>query len=70
LDSYVIANHITEHEEGLPLTTSHFIQRKGNVRYDFLFVKSDFKIERMEYQFHEAIAAGSDHALLLCDVAV
>ena len=70
LDSYVAANRITECEEGLPLTTSHHIRRKGNVRYDFLFVKNHIKIERMEYQFDEAIAAGSDHALLLCETAI
>ena len=70
LDSYVAANHITECTEGLPLITSHHIRRKGNVRYDFLFVKNHIKIERMEYQFDQAISAGSDHALLLCDTVV
>lgn len=70
VDSYVVANNVTRCLAGLPLATSHHVRKKGDVRYDFLFVRKDIKIYKMEYQFNEATAAGSDHALLLCDVTI
>jgi len=38
-------------------------------RYDFIYINKDkFEIEDINYLFEEAINAGSDHALVLCDL--
>ena len=68
LDSYVTANNITESEEGKCLTTSYHVNRKGNVRYDFLFVNQNINIGSCKYLYEEAIEATSDHALIVSNV--
>lgn len=68
VDSFVKHNNITKCELGVPLTKSHNISRKGAVRYDFVFVKNSYEIDVMNYCYEDAIKAGSDHALLVCDL--
>lgn len=67
-DAYVHYNNITTFVEGEPLTKTHHIRRKGAVRYDFVFINEDFPISSMQYCYEPAIAAGSDHALAVCDI--
>lgn len=69
-DSYVRYNNIDIVEDGKPLAKTHNIRRKGAVRYDFLFSKNDIAIEKMDYFYDDAIKAGSDHALILCDIKI
>jgi len=68
VDSFVKHNNITVYENGVPLAKSHNIRRKGAVRYDFIFIKNRFEINLMNYYYEDAIKAGSDHALLVCDL--
>ena len=67
VDSYVKCNGIDSFEEGMPLIKSHYIRRKGPVRYDFLFVHKNFDINDCSYFYEEAIGAGSDHAIVCGD---
>lgn len=69
VDAYVKYNNINTYKKGIPLTKSHNIRRKGAVRYDFLFTKNTFEINAMNYYYEDAVKAGSDHALLLCDLS-
>lgn len=66
VDTLVKFNDI-KNDNTLPLTVSHCIKRRGNVRYDFLFSNNYFKIKSCEYKYNDAIAAGSDHALIVAD---
>jgi len=68
-DAYVRFNGIEGYEEGKPLTKSHNIRRKGAVRYDFLFVKNTCRVESLTYNYDEAFAAGSDHAIIVADIS-
>ena len=68
VDSFVKYNNITVCEPGVALTKSHNIRRKGAVRYDFVFVKNSYEIDMMNYHYDDAVKAGSDHALLVCDL--
>ena len=68
VDSFVKHNNITKCEKGVPLTKSHNIRRKGAVRYDFIFIKNRFEINSINYYYEDAINAGSDHAMLACDL--
>lgn len=69
-DAYVRYNGTDGYEEGQPLTKSHNIRRKGAVRYDFLFVRDTYGVERLTYNYDEAVAAGSDHAIIVSDITV
>ncbi len=68
VDSFVKHNNIVTCEPGVPLTKSHNIRRKGAVRYDFIFVKNRYEVDAMNYYYDDAINAGSDHALLICNL--
>lgn len=68
-DAYVRANGITACEEGKCLATSYTI-RSRPVRYDFLFVKDSIPVTHCAYLYEEAVAAGSDHALLLSELEI
>lgn len=48
----------------------HNIRRKGAVRYDFLFVQDTYSVESLIYNYDEAIAAGSDYAIIVADILV
>lgn len=69
-DAYVRFNGTEGYEYGQPLTKSHNIRRKGAVRYDFLFVRDTYRVNALTYNYDEAIAAGSDHAIIVGEVAV
>ena len=69
-DAFVRYNGTEGYEEGQPLTKSHNIRRKGAVRYDFLFVRDTYGVEAITYNYDEAVAAGSDHAIIVSDITV
>lgn len=69
-DAYVRYNGTEGHEEGKPLTKSHNIRRKGAVRYDFLFVRDTYGVEALAYNYDDAVAAGSDHAIIVSELQV
>lgn len=69
-DAYVRYNGTEGYEEGQPLTKSHNIRRKGAVRYDFLFVRDTYKVEAISYNYDEAVEAGSDHAIIVSEIAI
>lgn len=56
-----------------PLAISHRTgrtsKRAGNPRrYDHVYVSADFDVLDVRYLYEEALVAGSDHALVLCEV--
>lgn len=69
-DAYVRYNGTDGYVEGQPLTKSHNIRRKGAVRYDFLFVRDTYGVEAITYNYDEAVAAGSDHAIIVCNIEI
>lgn len=69
-DAYVQFNGAEGYEKGHPLTKSHNIRRKGAVRYDFLFVSDRYRVDNCSYNYDEAIAAGSDHAIIVSDISI
>lgn len=52
----------------IPLTVSHKVHNKTAVRYDFIFANESIRLKAFSYNYGSAIAAGSDHALLICDM--
>ena len=69
VDAYVKCNGVDSFVEGQPLIKSHNIRRKGAVRYDFLFINDDFNVNDCSYYYDEAVTAGSDHAVIVVNVA-
>ena len=69
VDAYVKCNGVDSFVEGQPLIKSHNIHRKGAVRYDFLFINDDFNVNDCSYYYDEAVTAGSDHAVIVVNVA-
>ena len=67
-DAYIQSHAEHAMMEGVPLTTSHIVKGRGPVRYDHFFVRKEMNISKMEYHYEEAVAAESDHALLICDI--
>lgn len=70
LDAYVKNYDTKQYVEGEYLTTSHVIKR-GNkkVRYDFLFINDDkFDDFQCNYDYYNAVEAGSDHAAVIIDM--
>ena len=53
-----------------PLSKSHNIRRKGAVRYDFLFVRDSYEIKSLVYNYDDAVASGSDHAIIVGEVTI
>jgi len=43
-------------------------RKRTESRYDFIFVSPEFKVSRVEYLYHEAVEAGSDHALVFAEL--
>ena len=68
LDSFVVANNITDCQEGQCLAVSYYIRRKGGVRYDFIFTKNTIKPLTCKYLYEEAIEATGDHALIVSEL--
>ena len=51
-----------------PLAISHVRgrgEKRTPCRYDFIYVSTDVRVNEVEYLYEEAIAAGSDHALVI-----
>ena len=68
-DCFAMHYNQDDYIEGIPLTTSHIIQRGSkHVRYDFLFANheklGDF---RCIYEYEQATRAGSDHAAIVLE---
>jgi endonuclease/exonuclease/phosphatase family metal-dependent hydrolase len=65
-DAYRV-NHLSGHS---PFITS-YIDKKTKIkrRYDYIFIKAKrHKLKKIEYLYDKAIEAGSDHALVLCEL--
>jgi len=52
----------------LPLAVSHIAGGKTHKRYDYIFHSNHWKVNQIEYRYHEAIEAGSDHAMVVADL--
>lgn len=51
-----------------PLATTHVLSRsKTPVRYDQIWLSPQFKVKTVEHLYEEAIAAGTDHALVIAE---
>jgi endonuclease/exonuclease/phosphatase family metal-dependent hydrolase len=59
------AKVIAERPDG-PLAMSHCAANRP-VRYDHVWATADLSVARVEYLYEEAVAAGSDHALVVVD---
>lgn len=60
-----------KHENNATLPISHLVNKKGPVRYDYIFISKEYiKVENMEYKLAEAQAATGDHAFLVMDYNV
>ena len=54
-----------------PLAVSHVRgnkQKRTSCRYDFVYHTPDLRVESIEYLYEEALAAGSDHAIVITEV--
>lgn len=59
---------ISQYRKGAPLVVSHTIgSTKAKRRYDFVFAKRDMKVHDVMYLYDDAIAATSDHAMVVVD---
>jgi len=57
--------------QSIPLTVSHKVNKKFDRRYDFIFINQQkFRITNVEYLYEDSINAGSDHAMVICDVQI
>jgi hypothetical protein len=57
--------------QSIPLTVSHKVNKKFDRRYDFIFINHQkFRIINVEYLYEDSINAGSDHAMVICDVQI
>ena len=70
IDAYVSVYDISEYKEGKPLVKSHNIRGKGAVRYDFLLVKESYQVLNCVYNYDDAIASGSDHAIIVSEILI
>jgi len=52
-----------------PLAVSHKVAGGAERRYDYIFL-SKFQVSNIEYRYNESIEAGSDHALVVADIAI
>lgn len=69
IDSVRLLPILNQHQS-IPLATS-YIDKKSNIkrRYDHIYVKSEsHKIKKVRYLYDEGVEAGSDHAIVLCDI--
>jgi len=54
-----------------PLATTHVLSRsKTPVRYDQIWLSPQFKVKTVEHLYDEAIAAGTDHALVIVETTL
>jgi len=67
VDDYDTSNYVA----GEPLAVSHIIGSTGaKRRYDFVFAKRDMDVLNVMYLYEDAIAATSDHAMVVVDFKV
>lgn len=59
----------TERPEG-PLAVSHLVRARQPVRYDHIWASRDLQVVDVRYLYDEAVAAGSDHAVVIADFEV
>lgn len=68
-DAFVDGYDKNKYIEGEPLITSHrFESSKKSKRYDFVFVGKEISIARADYLYDEAVEAGGDHAVIVCQM--
>jgi len=71
------AYRLVSNSKKIPLTISYKTNKNSkaikdsfNKRYDHIFVNTrKYNVELVSYLFDEAIQAGSDHAMVICDVS-
>lgn len=70
-DAFTANYDQSEYVEEEPLAVSHIIKRgKHKRRYDFIFANDRLKISSCEYNYDDAVKAGSDHAIITTDIQV
>lgn len=68
-DAYLANYDTRKYVPGEPLAISHRFEINGvSKRYDFIFMGKDIAVLQSDYLYDEAIKAGSDHALIVCEV--
>lgn len=68
-DSYLTNYDRRSFVKGEPLATSHRFEINGvSKRYDFVFVSKDIVISESNYLYDEAVRAGGDHAMIVCEM--
>lgn len=67
-DGFVIFHGLATKSDIVPLAVSHRINNKIPVRYDFIFVNNSFNVKSFSYDYKNAVNAGSDHAILICNI--
>ena len=68
-DSILAGYDESHYIAGEPLAISHRIEAGDQKkRYDFVFVKDSLDVINTQYNFHDAVSAGSDHALIRVDL--
>lgn len=54
--------------DGEPLAVSHRFASNGlSKRYDFVFTKGSVTVSQCDYLYDDAVKAGSDHAMIVCE---
>ena len=69
-DTYARLYDTKDYVSGQPLTKSHYIRKKGAVRYDFLFTRKTYNVNYCLYNFDDAAASGSDHAIIVSELSI
>lgn len=67
-DAFVLFHDVATKSDIVPLAVSHRINNKIPVRYDFIFVNNSFNVKSFSYDYKNAVNAGSDHAILICNI--
>ena len=67
-NAFVLFHDIATKSDIVPLAVSHRINNKIPVRYDFIFVNNSFNVKSFSYDYKNAVNAGSDHAILICNI--
>lgn len=68
VDAYANQYDIEKYKRGEPLVISHIINQVIPRRYDFVFVKENLHIKKIDYYYQEACDASSDHAMIVVEI--
>lgn len=69
-DAFVHLYNARDYVPGKHLTTSIKVNRKGECRYDFMYIKDKrFAVSDCRYLYKEGIEASSDHALIVSELS-